>query len=66
MMKASEFRNLSADELKNKLSELVESHFNMRFQQKIGQLENTSRLKQIKREIARVKTIQREKELNTR
>ena len=60
-MKAKELRNLNSGELDNKLSELVESHFNMRFQQKTGQLENTSRLKQIKREIARVKTIQREK-----
>ena len=60
-MKAKELRNLSNKELDSKLGELVESHFNMRFQQKIGQLENTSRLKQIRREIARVKTIQREK-----
>lgn len=60
-MKTKELRGLSDKELNNKLAELVESHFNMRFQQKIGQLENTSRLKQIKREIARVKTIKREK-----
>lgn len=60
-MKTKELRGLSDKELNSKLAELVESHFNMRFQQKIGQLENTSRLKQIKREIARVKTIQREK-----
>ena len=65
-MKASEYRNLSVEEIVGKLSELTESHFNMRFQHKIGQLENTSRLKQIKREIARVKTIQREKESKTR
>ncbi len=60
-MKTKELRGLSDKELNSKLAELVESHFNMRFQQKIGQLENTSRLKQIKREIARVKTIKREK-----
>lgn len=60
-MKAKELRNLTDSELSSKLAELVESHFNLRFQQKTGQLENTSRLSQIRREIARVKTIQREK-----
>jgi large subunit ribosomal protein L29 len=60
-MKTKELRNLNSGELEKKLVELVESHFNMRFQHKIGQLDNTSRLKQIRREIARVKTIQREK-----
>ncbi|MFO8113089.1 MAG: 50S ribosomal protein L29 [Desulfosalsimonadaceae bacterium] len=60
-MKAKELRNLTGNELSSKLAELVESHFNLRFQQKTGQLENTSRLSQIRREIARVKTIQREK-----
>ncbi len=60
-MKAKELRNLTDNELGSKLAELVESHFNLRFQQKTGQLENTSRLSQIRREIARVKTIQREK-----
>ncbi len=60
-MKAKELRNLTDSELRSKLAELVESHFNLRFQQKTGQLEKTSRLSQIRREIARVKTIQREK-----
>ena len=60
-MKANELRKLNDNELASKLAELVESHFNMRFQHRTGQLENTSRLKQIKREIARLKTIQMEK-----
>ncbi len=65
-MKAQELRKLKPSELESKFEELVEAHFNMRFQQKIGQLENTSRLRQVSREIARLKTIRREKELNIR
>ena len=60
-MKANELRKLNDAELAGKLAELVESHFNMRFQHKTGQLEKTSRLKQIRREIARLKTVQSEK-----
>lgn len=63
-MDASEIRSSSVDELGGQLNELVESYFNLRFQHKTGQLENSSRLKQVRRDIARVKTILREKELN--
>ena len=56
-MKASEIRALSTTEKERKLSDLKEALFNLRFQHGIGQLENPSKLKQIKRDIARVKTI---------
>ncbi len=62
-MDTSEIRATSVDELGGKLNELVESYFNLRFQHKTGQLENSSRLKQVRRDIARLKTIMREKEL---
>lgn len=65
-MKTKELKGLSAQELDSKLSELVETHFNLRFQHRTGQLESTGRLKQVRRDIARVKTIQRDKELNSR
>lgn len=65
-MEAKELRKLTASELKDRLAEQVETHFNLRFQHKTGQLEKTSRLKQVKREIARMKTIQREKDVNSR
>jgi len=60
-MKASELRELSTEELLRREEELKEELFNLRFQHFTGQLENTARLKQVKREIARVKTILREK-----
>ncbi len=60
-MKTSEIRDLSPNELDSKLNELTEEHFNLRFQHGVGQLENTSLLKDIKRDIARVNTIIREK-----
>ena len=63
-MKAKEVRALAPDELDGKLNELVETYFNLRFQHRTGQLENHGRLKQVRREIARFKTIQRERELS--
>ncbi|MDJ0830982.1 MAG: 50S ribosomal protein L29 [Desulfobacterales bacterium] len=56
-MKASDIRSLSSTEKERKLSDLKEELFNLRFQHGIGQLENPAKLKQIKRDIARVKTI---------
>lgn len=61
-MNANELRAMSIGELDGKLNELVESSFTLRFQHKTGQLENSARLKQVKRDIARIKTIRREKE----
>jgi len=65
-MKASELRELSIPELKEKLSELREELFNLRFQKSIHKLENPMRIRQVKRDIARILTILREKELNIR
>ncbi len=56
-MKASEARDLSREERKQKVVELGEELFNLRFQHEIGQLENPQKMKQTKREIARLKTI---------
>ncbi|OAQ21061.1 50S ribosomal protein L29 [Thermosulfurimonas dismutans] len=65
-MKAEELRQLAIPELKEKLRELREELFNLRFQKSIHQLENPMRIKQVKRDIARVLTVIREKELNIR
>ncbi|MDP4979153.1 MAG: 50S ribosomal protein L29 [Desulfobacterales bacterium] len=64
-MKAGEFRSLSPDERRQKLVEMKQELFNLRFQHATGQLENPQRLKQIKRDVARVQTVIREEELST-
>ena len=64
-MKASEIRDLSAEELREKLGEVTEEQFNLRFQHGTGQLENTMRLGEVKRDIARIKTVLREVELQS-
>jgi large subunit ribosomal protein L29 len=61
MMKARELREMSIDELRQKERDLKEELFNLRFQRATGQLENLMRMGQVKRDIARVKTISREK-----
>jgi len=63
-MKMTEIRGLSADERLAKLKELKESLFNLRFQHGTGQLENTRKLVETKHDIARLKTVIREFELN--
>ncbi|MCI6099743.1 MAG: 50S ribosomal protein L29 [Veillonellaceae bacterium] len=62
-MKAKEIRELSAEELNQKLASLKEELFNLRFQHATGQLENPTRIKDVKKSIARIKTIQREAEI---
>jgi len=62
-MKAEEIRDLTDDELGRKLAELKEELFNLRFQAATGQLDNPMRMKAVKKDIARVKTIMREREL---
>jgi len=64
-MKASEIRNLSAEELESKLKDLKAELFNLRFQLTINQLDNPMRIKAVKRDIARVKTLMRENELSS-
>jgi len=60
-MKAREFRDLSEEELKSKEEEVKDQLFKLTFQHTLGQLENTMKLKNLKRDIARIKTILREK-----
>ena len=60
-MKASEIRDLSVEELGKKTEELNQELFNLRFQLHTGHLENTVRVNQAKKDIARVKTVLREK-----
>ena len=57
-MNPNEIRDLSADEQAEKLKELKEELFNLRFQHATGQLENPMRLRDVKKSIARIKTIQ--------
>lgn len=59
-MRGSEIRELSLDEKTRKIIDLKEELFNLRFQHEIGQLENPVKMKQVKKDIARVKTILRE------
>jgi large subunit ribosomal protein L29 len=61
-MKASELRELSVAELEVKLGELKQELFNLRFQHAVNQLENPMRMKAVKRDIARVKTVLRASE----
>jgi large subunit ribosomal protein L29 len=60
-MKAADLRELTAEELQAKLKELEEEVFNLKFQIASQQLENTARLKVSRRDIARLKTVMREK-----
>jgi len=61
-MKASEIRDMSLEEMKRKASDVEQELFNLRFQHGTGQLENTAKLKQTKRDVARVKTLIRQTE----
>jgi large subunit ribosomal protein L29 len=60
-MKASDLRDLTAEELAAKLKEVAEEIFNLQFQHQTNQLDNTARLSQTKKDIARLKTVLREK-----
>ncbi|MBQ6419469.1 MAG: 50S ribosomal protein L29 [Clostridia bacterium] len=63
-MKASEMRKMSVSELNDKLKELKDELFKLRFQQAINQLENPMRISAVKKDIARVFTVLRDIELN--
>lgn len=60
-MDASELRNKTPDELRDQLSNLKKEAFNLRFRQATNQLENTARMRSVRRDVARVKTILNEK-----
>lgn len=64
-MRASEIREKTSFERTQLIKDLTEELFNLRFQHGIGQLEKPSRIKDVKRDIARIKTIARESELGT-
>ena len=60
-MKASDVRGKTPDQLSDDLASLQKEQFNLRFQKATGQLEKTARVKQVRRDIARIKTIAAEK-----
>ena len=63
-MKAKEIRELTTAEIEENVKTMKEELFNLRFQLATGQLENTARIKEVKRTIARLKTVARERELS--
>jgi len=64
-MKAHELRDLGPEELQQRYQELVEELFNLRFQLATGQIENVGRISAVRHDIARVKTVQRERQLQS-
>ena len=64
-MKVNDIRNMSAAEMEQKVSGLKEELFTLRFQLATGQLENPMRIREVKKTIARIKTVQREVELKS-
>ena len=64
MNKIEELRKLTTEELNNKIKENKEELFNLRFQQATGNLEKPSRLRELRKQVARMKTVLRERELN--
>ena len=63
-MKINEIRDMSAEDLDKKLAELKEELFNLRFQMATGQCENPMKIREVKKSIARIKTLQRQNEIN--
>ncbi len=62
-MKAKDLRDMTADELRDLVLEQKEKLYKLRFQLELSQLDNTSQIREVKRDIARIKTLIREKEL---
>jgi large subunit ribosomal protein L29 len=60
-MKATDLRVMTIDQLGDELTKLRKERFNLRFQRATGQLENTARVRQVRRDIARIETITRQK-----
>jgi len=65
-MKASEIREMNVGEMQQKVKDLTDELFNLRFQHEIGQLENPKRMQQTRRDLARIKTIIREVEVKNK
>ena len=64
MTKIADLRSQTVDQLSDELLKLKKEQFNLRFQKATGQLENTARVRQIRRDIARIQTIMREKRVS--
>lgn len=64
-MKTKEIREMSGSDLDTKLAGLKDELFNLRFQMATGQLENPMKIREVKKSIAQIKTIQREREINS-
>jgi large subunit ribosomal protein L29 len=64
-MKTKDLKDLTKEELLKKKKDLKEEMFNLRFQHSTGQLENTARMKVLKKDVARLETTLRQKELHT-
>ena len=64
-MNTSDLRDKTYDQLRDELANLKKEYFNLRFQQATGQLENTARMRSVKRDTARVKTVLNEKAAET-
>ena len=64
-MKVNDIRHMSAADMEQQVSSLKEELFNLRFQLATGQLENPMRIREVKKTIARIKTVQREVELKS-
>ena len=62
-MKAKDLRSMTDEELKNKLNELKEQLYKLRFQNALGQAQNPMKIREVKKDIARIYTILREREL---
>ncbi|KQT48647.1 50S ribosomal protein L29 [Aureimonas sp. Leaf454] len=60
-MKASDMKTMTSDQLTDELGKLKKEQFNLRFQGATGQIENTARIRQVRRDIARIKTIAAQK-----
>lgn len=60
-MKIEDVRGMTPDQLSDELLKLKKEQFNLRFQRATGQLENTSRVRQVRRDIARIQTVSRQK-----
>ena len=65
MTKIADLRSLTADQLADELLKLKKEQFNLRFQAATGQLENVARVREVRRDIARVRTLQRQKTLKS-
>jgi len=61
MLKPDDLRHMTVDQLDDEVMKLKKERFNLRFQRATGQLENTSRVREVRRDIARIRTIARQK-----